>query len=142
MGLRGPAATRARPISYAPLKRLIEDGEDNLPLSFERLADMLKLSGETADVQVDVVEGRRTRTWLLALRPKRATVSNDAMRRPDVHLIVARETWQRIAEGQLSPLEAFLSGRLRLRGDVSTATRLFKRAAGRGMTEIPLSPRR
>ena len=141
MALRGPARVETQRIPYAPLKKLVEPGEDDLSVGFERLAERLKASGEAVDIQFDIADGRGTQQWHLALRQKSATVSNDAVRRPDVHFIVGRETWQRIMEGELSPLDAFLSGQLRFRGDLETATRLYKKIAGRGVTEIPLSRR-
>jgi putative sterol carrier protein len=142
MALRGPARAAARRSSFAPLKKLLEPEDSDLEAGFQRLAELLQASGETADVQFDIAEGRRTRRWHVALREKSATASEEAARRPDVRLIVGDKTWRQIAAGQLSPLDAFLSGQLRFRGDVETATRLFRKVAGRGVTEIPLARRR
>ena len=36
------------------------------------------------------------------------------------------ETWQEIACGKLSPIEAFVSGKLRVRGDTELGKRLVK----------------
>lgn len=140
MALRGPARAEARRSSFAPLKKLAEP-KDDLKAGFERLARSLKTSGETADIQFDVVEGRTTHHWHVALRPKSATATNQAANRPDVRLIVGKKTWQQVAAGELSPLDAFLSGQMRFRGDTETATRIYKKLAGRGVTEIPLSGR-
>jgi putative sterol carrier protein len=142
MALRGPARAAAARSSFAPLKKLLEPEDSDLEAGFQRLAELLQASGETADVQFDIAEGRRTHRWHVALREKSATVGEEAARRPDVRLIVGDKTWRQIAAGQLSPLDAFLSGQLRFRGDVETATRLFKKVAGRGVTEIPLARRR
>jgi putative sterol carrier protein len=140
MALRGPVRAEVRRSSFALLKKLADPGED-LKGGFERLARALKTSGETADIQFDIVEGRTTHHWHVALRQKSATATNQVAHRPDVRLIVAKKTWQQVAVGELSPLDAFLSGQMRFRGDVETANRIYRKLAGRGVTEIPLSRR-
>jgi hypothetical protein len=49
---------------------------------------------------------------------------------PTVELITTPETWDEIASGRLAPHDAFLGGRMRVRGNAFTAQRLFKHVAG------------
>ncbi len=134
--LTGPAPTRARKVQFAKLKNLVEPGEKDLGKAFTRLSETLRSSGELAEVQFDIVRGRTTHRWTVSLEPKAAAAAERASRRPDLRLLLRQETWQRIAEGELSPLDAFLSGELRIRGDTELAKRLLKRAGGAGETDI------
>jgi putative sterol carrier protein len=133
--LKGPPATE-RKVQYAKLKRLVEPGEKDLDTAFARLAEMLQSSGEVAEAQFDIVRGRSRQQWTLALEPKGAVASSRAARRPDLRVMVTADTARQILDGELSPLDAFLSGNLRIRGDTELAKRLLKRVAGRGETDI------
>jgi hypothetical protein len=133
--LKGPAVAKRR-VDYAKLERLVEPGEKDLDKAFTRLSEMLQSSGELAEVQFDVVQGRSRRQWTISLEPKAASVSAKAARRPDFRAITTGDTARQILEGELSPLDAFLSGRLRIRGDTELAKRLLKRVVGRGETDI------
>jgi putative sterol carrier protein len=134
--LTGPAPTKARKVQFAALKKLVDPGEEDLGKGFARLSEALKASGELADVQFDIVRGRATRRWTLMLEPKAAAAAERASRRPDLRVLIRQETWQRIAAGELSPLDAFLAGELRIRGDTELAKRLLKRAGGAGETDV------
>jgi putative sterol carrier protein len=137
--LKGPARTESRRFTFAKVKtKLAEPGERDLKAGFERLAKLLESSGELAEVQFDIVEGRTSDAWTLSLDRKTAAANNRAARQPDVRIIVSRTTWQEIAAQDRSPLDAYVSGKLRIRGDTKLARRLFKRAAGRGQTDLPL----
>jgi putative sterol carrier protein len=135
--LRGPQA-KSRERDFAKFKKLAKRGQHELKPPFDRLAKLLKSSGEVAEVQFDIIDGRTTHAWSFSLEQKTATASNKAVPHPDVRLIVSRRTWQEIAEGNMSPLGAFLSGKLRIRGDIELARRLYKRVALRGPTDLSL----
>jgi putative sterol carrier protein len=135
--LKGAHAESREP-DFAKLKKIAKPGQRELKPAVERLAKLLESSGEVAEVQLDIVQGRATDVWNLSLERKTATTSNKPARHPDVHIIVSRTTWQEIAEGDRSPIDAFLSGKLRVRGDTDLAKRLFKRVADRGLTDFPL----
>jgi putative sterol carrier protein len=47
----------------------------------------------------------------------------------DVEIITTPETWWEIATGKLAPHDAFLTGRMRVRGDTSMAQNGLKQAA-------------
>jgi hypothetical protein len=125
-----PVKVRAKP--FAKVKPLIAAGEGDIDKAFAALSTKLRASGEAAEVQFDVAEARKSQRWCLSLEPKSSSLSAGASRRPDLHLIARREIWQRIAEGELSPVEAYVGGQFRVRGDVELAKRILKRVGGRG----------
>jgi putative sterol carrier protein len=45
---------------------------------------------------------------------------------PDVELILDAPTWRAITSGELSLVEAFARGRMRVRGDIDDARRLVQ----------------
>ena len=133
--LKGPPVTE-RKVEYAKLRRVIEPGEKDLGKAFAALAEMLQSSGELAEAQFDIVRGRSRQHWTLSLEPKAASASGKAARRPDIKIMVTADTARQILAGELSPLDAFVSGNLRIRGDTELAKRLLKRAADGGETDI------
>jgi putative sterol carrier protein len=60
-----------------------------------------------------------------------------AVERPDVEIITRAETWWEIADGRLSPLEAFVKGRLRVRGKIELAKRIFLVDLAAAPAELP-----
>jgi hypothetical protein len=65
--------------------------------------------------------------WTLAVTPQGIQASEGAAESPDLHVICRTDVWLEIAAGQLSPLEAFGTGRLRIRGDIELARFLVSR---------------
>lgn len=56
---------------------------------------------------------------------------------PTFEVITTRQTWAQIIASALSPLEAFLRGKLRIRGDASLAQDVFEElAATPGITRL------
>jgi len=133
--LKGPPVTE-RKVEYAKLRRLIEPGEKDLDKAFTALAEMLQSSGELAEAQFDIARGRARQHWTLSLEPKAASATGKAARRPDLRIMVTADTARQILAGELSPLDAFLSGNLRIRGDTELAKRLLSLAADGGETDI------
>jgi putative sterol carrier protein len=57
--------------------------------------------------------------------------------KPTVEVITTPEIWKEIASGRLAPHDAFLEGRMRVRGDVRVAQRMVKHLAGaEGLTSV------
>jgi putative sterol carrier protein len=118
-------------------ERRREDAGDALLSLARQLAD----TPERGRVQLRLV-GRsesESETWDVELAPKGAkaakrTKAGKTSRRaggklPDLEIVTRAETWDCIADGSLSPLEAFLGGRLRLRGDAELAKRIVRHLA-------------
>jgi len=54
-----------------------------------------------------------------------------------VEIITRAETWWEIAEARLSPLEAFVTGRLRVRGNLERAKTVFLIDLAAGPAKLP-----
>ncbi len=123
---------------YAILRSLVEPAKRDLGATCHRLAELLADAGEQGTVQLNVREGEAEHVYSFELGQKQAV--NRAVagpRPPTLQIVTAAETWWPIAEGRLSPLEAFAQGKLRVRGDTALGTRLVRKlAAGAGMVEI------
>ena len=110
-----------------PLPSLLRGGKD-LAASFDEMAKRLAGTPRTGVVQVRLTKGRRTgRCWSLAVSRKKCEVMDGEFDSPAVELITSEQTWSEIASGQTSPLEAFVSGNLRVRGDLETARSVVRR---------------
>ncbi|MEU5877661.1 SCP2 sterol-binding domain-containing protein [Spirillospora sp. NPDC047279] len=99
----------------------------------ERLAADLKGGGVDDKVVLQVSVGADDATddrRYLTASPGRA--GGDRVSRPDVEVVIAPETFWKMAEGAYSPVAALQDGRLRLRGDMTLAKRLLRFLAGPG----------
>jgi hypothetical protein len=122
--------------TYAKLRPLTEPREENLDQTFQRLADSLRDSGTTATVQCTILVADSPRHWTLDLQESDCRLQSEPVERPDLGIITRDTTWWEIAEGSLSPLEAFRQGRLRILGDTELGSRLLRLAADGGATAI------
>ncbi len=118
-------------VKYAKLRRLMEPRAEDLDQTFQRLAYSLQNSGKTATVQCTILGGDKPRHWSLELRGRECRVG-DPVKVPDLEIITKDATWWEIAEGKLSPLDAFREGRLRILGDTQLGSHLLKLAAEGG----------
>jgi len=111
----------------APLPRLVEPDRYDLDGTFARLAELIGTPQEPLSVRFHIADGDAVRSWYLDAGPEGGQVTTEeSARRPDVEFILDSETWKLIAEGTLSPLEAFGRGRMRVRGDID----VYRRFAG------------
>jgi hypothetical protein len=133
--------------AYARLRPLTALRQADVGQTFHRLADLLSESGEQATVRCTLLAptgagpgggdradlgGGGDRQWTLvpARRKYRVVESGAVPGPPDIELITREPTWWEIAEGRLSPLDAFTEGRLRVLGDADLAARLLRKASG------------
>jgi SCP-2 sterol transfer family len=114
---------------YAHLPPLIEPGTRADPASVHRLAELLESFGESADINLQFVGITGTQGWHVTMEPGQAAAREDLVENADLELIMRLDTWTEIASGSLSPLVAFGSGRMRVRGDVGLAKRLLRHLA-------------
>jgi SCP-2 sterol transfer family len=114
----------------SPFPRLTDSEKSDLGRTFERFGELIGGSEVRARVQFGVLqgdgEGETVRSWSLELGPDACAVSAERVHRPDVEVLVAEETWRRLADGTLAPLEAFGRGEMRVRGDIQLARRLVQ----------------
>ena len=115
--------------SYARLKKLTEPTRPELAATFNRLAEILSKThkGKPLQLQFSIVDGEQEEptAWSVIMDKDGGKVAQEPSAEPDVEIITRAETWWEIADGQLSPLEAFLTGRLRVRGNIERAKRVF-----------------
>jgi hypothetical protein len=127
IGIRPELAERLRghPVLgdfLSPFPRLTDSAEDDLGRTVDRLGELVGGS----DVRGRVHFGGAVRSWSLELGPDACKVSAHRTHRPDLEVLVAEETWRRLADGTLSPLEAFGRGDMRVRGDIALASRFVR----------------
>ncbi|MBA9005000.1 SCP2 sterol-binding domain-containing protein [Thermomonospora cellulosilytica] len=112
----------------SPFPRLLEPGESELGRSFERIGELAGGSDTGARIRFAVHDGsgRDVGSWTLTQEPDGCTVGAVAASPPDAEILITEEAWRSLAEGALSPLEAFGRGGVRLRGDVEAVRRLVR----------------
>lgn len=118
---------------FAVIKDLTGSGRKDVPKTFERLAELLHASGIRGSLQVQVLEdeaGEKKSYVNVKLGAGQQKTSTRALSKPNVELITHPETWMEIASGQLAPIEAFLQGRMRVRGNTTLALKMLRHVAG------------
>jgi putative sterol carrier protein len=53
----------------------------------------------------------------------------------NLEVVVSEETWVEMANGDLSPVDAYLAGRMEVTGDLEFAKRQYAKAMSRGTAE-------
>lgn len=122
------AATKTS--DYARLRNLTTPTGNDLAQTFHRLGGELEGAiqlekGESAAVVFTLVGEEHRRRWSLRLQRGTCSVGESEIESPDLEIVVREEGWWDIASGRLSPMEVFGQGRLRLRGDMALAERLY-----------------
>jgi putative sterol carrier protein len=101
------------------------------------MAVLLKNSAEKGRVQFRILDKDRHHYWNLLLHAKGCSVRPVKVNKPDLEIVTTVETWRQMAGGKLSPLIAFVRGKMRVRGDEKLGKRLLKElASSEGKTDI------
>lgn len=122
---RGRAGVAPEP-RYAKFRAVMTPKSRDLKASWSRLAAHLDRTPDRGVVQFRVVEGVRPQVASLYLGVKTRVVEGQAEAAPDLEIVTRGDTWREIAGGKLSPVDAFLMGRLRVRGDYELGKRLLR----------------
>lgn len=124
---------------FATLRPLTSRRRNDIGDTLHELAGRMAGTEEKGRVQLRLVGLEDEPTFTVELGAKRAKSARGTKaaarkrdERPDLEIVTHAETWSCIAEGTLSPLDAFLSGRLFLRGDAYLAKRLVRHLASEG----------
>ncbi len=109
-------------MAYVRLRSLIETPEDALGGVFQQIA--AELPDGAGSVQFRVVGDGEPRFWSAnAGSEARAAKTDD----PALEIVAKGDTYRRMADGSYSPLEAFLDGKMRVRGDADLGKRLLRK---------------
>jgi putative sterol carrier protein len=122
---------------FATLKPLTRRHREDVGDALREMASLASKSAERGRIQLRLVRGEQSSVWTIELGGRAGKVTERASGKPNLELVTRDETWAQIAEGALSPLEAFLTGNLRIRGDAELGKRLVRHLAGDdGETEV------
>jgi SCP-2 sterol transfer family len=116
----------AAPTGFAPLRALLKSDETDLTQSLQQLSAELASFDAPMLLQVQVLEGSSTHDWELECGRDRVSASRRSANEVDVRVVVRHDTWLQIAHGKLNPFDAFITGKLRVGGDVELAKRLVQ----------------
>lgn len=122
--------------TYAKLKKLavtLKAGKKptskDIDTSFIKAAALLKGMAEHARFQIKLIDSRTTANWCLTLTEEICTVSRTHIDRPEIEIITHEDTYWRLATGDLSPVEAFLAGKMEVIGDCKLLFRIYQKLA-------------
>jgi hypothetical protein len=127
---------------YARLRPLLGATSMDIASMLGTLLERLENADIGGNVRITLLANSGSQKWDLDLNAKQCQLlegqERSLDRDLDLELVVSAVTWSEIALGRLAPLEAFGTGRLRLRGDAELANKLyeqFKDDAG-GITSV------
>ncbi len=89
----------------------------------EARVDPGKIAGIDNSYLFDVTDEGQ---WLVEVRNGAVTVSDGAGRDADVRIEVSGAVFDRIASGEQNPATAYMTGKLKISGDMSVALKLQK----------------
>lgn len=123
--------------TYAKIRRLTEKKGEDVDKTFRRLANHLRDTGRTGSLRCTLLVANGRRHFTFDFEPGGCRMISDTTKKPDLELIAREDTFWEIAEARLSPLDAFLQGRLRVLGDINLGSHLMRQVAeGSGATSI------
>ena len=82
-----------------------------------------KAAGVNATIQYDIT-GDQGGTWCAAIKDGQCTITSGAASSPAVTLIMSAQDWLDMVGGKLSGQMAFMSGKLKLKGDMGLAMKI------------------
>lgn len=121
--------------NYARLRSLVtatdEPTDQAIQAVLDQAADRLSDFDESAVVQVRLVPARGApRAWSMRTGGDQRRAEAGRAERPDLEVVTSAETLQRVADGSYSPIQAFIDGRLRVRGDAELGKRVVRHLGG------------
>ena len=85
--------------------------------------DEAKTAGMTNTYRFDV-EGAGT--WTVDVQDGKVSVAEDGGADPDVTIAASEENFQKLVNGELNPTTAYMTGKLKIKGDMGAAMKLQK----------------
>jgi putative sterol carrier protein len=103
----------------------------NLDEATKALAKRIEQVRDTGSFEVHVIDEKETAPFRLDLTGGKATIAKGSTGKADFAIKGSRETMAEIAKGDLSPVDAYLAGRLEVHGDLDFGKRLFAKLAAK-----------
>lgn len=110
-----------------PFPMLFEENRKSLDESFKKMAALIGIFPRPVSIQFEIHKKQRTTHWCLELSSKNTELSKERQEKPNLEIITSEESYQRIAMGESSLFEAYLTGDLRVRGDIELARLIARR---------------
>jgi putative sterol carrier protein len=105
-----------------PFPVLVAQGADDPGAAFTRLRELLGAHQEPLSIMFRLT-GHGSGAWHVQVGPEGTQVSTAEADRPDAEIIMDTTIWSALATGSTTLLDAFGSGRVRLRGSLAAAQR-------------------
>jgi putative sterol carrier protein len=102
----------------------------NLDEATKNLAKRIEQARATGSFEVHILEEKEP--LRLDLTGGKAAATKGSTGKPDFAVKGSRETMAQIASGELSPVDAYLNGRLEVHGDLDFGKRLLAKLAAKG----------
>jgi putative sterol carrier protein len=110
-----------------PLPVLSTGGSKDPRAQVARLGELFGTTSTPLSLALQITEGEQARRLFVDAGPDGARVTDKPAKKLDVEIILGADTWQELAAAKVSPLEAFVAGRMRFRGDLTTAQRVLRK---------------
>jgi len=120
---------------YVKFRNLVEPPEKELESTVAKLGAELAKSGESCEIQFRFLTEEGEIRHSLVLRG--AEIEDGEKEAARIEIALKLATWFEIAEGKLSPVEAWYRGRMGFRGDLDVARRLVRAAGESGEKLCP-----
>jgi putative sterol carrier protein len=123
---------------YVKLRRLTRPSEREVAATFERFGELMaeaRMAGRVVFCLHDEDGRAEPSYWTVQATEQGVATLAQRAEEADLQVTTKADTWWRIADGRLSPLEAFVRGKLYVEGNIGLAKRLVKNLAGAG--ELP-----
>jgi putative sterol carrier protein len=85
--------------------------------------DESKTAGMNNTYRFDVEDAG---SWVVDVRDGKVTVTQDGDAEPDVTIVTSEETFQKLVSGEQNPTTAYMTGKLKIKGDMGAAMKLQK----------------
>jgi putative sterol carrier protein len=91
--------------------------------TLESRVDPSKTAGMNNTYRFDV-EGAGS--WIVDVNDGKVTVTEDGDAEPDCTIETSQETFEKLASGEANPTTAYMTGKLKVKGDMGAAMKLQK----------------
>ncbi len=80
-------------------------------------------AGLNKTIQLDII-GAEAGSWAVKIANQTCEVIKGGVEKPDLTLIMKDQDWLALTQRKLDPMSAFMSGKLKTKGDMMLATRI------------------